>query len=380
MLDMSIHLKAVGLLALLSMLLGGGARAENPHGLPDGLYSEVTTERGVVVAELFFRKVPMTVANHVGLAEGTLGPKPRKPFYDGASWFRVIEGFVLQGGDPSGTGTGDAGYLFPDEIAPGLRHAGAGTMQMANDGPDTNGSQFCFMLSAQARLNYQHSVFGQVVRGLDVLPKIQQGDTMRVKILRLGAEAQAFKADEESFNALVAKAGRYAGPRNPGPDAHFDDPDKLLPAEWDRAKNFTYKLANFERFTGVKLAARLLATPPVAAEELPAWLAREAARLGVAQRGALAVYFASTDEWRIRIGSASEAGFLRSAPAGEAPAGLETSIQSLIAAAKAEATTAINESTTRLLPGESMTDPRRIKIKADALLDPLIFRLETHDK
>ena len=373
---MSIHSKPVGLLALYSVLAAGSAWAENPHGLPDGLYSEVTTERGVVVAELFYQKVPMTVANHVGLAEGTLGPKPRKPFYDGATWFRVIEGFVLQGGAPSGTGSGDAGYLFPDEIVAGLRHPGAGTLQMANDGPDTNGSQFCFMLSAQTRLNYQHSVFGQVVRGLDVLPKIQQGDTMRVKILRLGADAQAFRADEESFNALLEKSGRYAGPREPGPGAPFDDPDKLLPAEWDRAKNFTYKLANFERFTGVKLAARLLAKPPFAAEQLPAWLAGEAARLGVTKRGALAVFFASTDEWRIIVGTESAAAFLRSAPAGESTTSLGESIHSLIASAKTSATTAIAEATDRLAAGESMTDPRRIKIKADAILDPLIFRLE----
>jgi len=377
---MTLPSKAIALLALLSPLAGNQALAENPYGLPDGLYSEVTTERGVVVAELFFRTVPMTVANHVGLAEGTLGPKPRKPFYAGAAWVRVVEGFVLQGGDPSGSGSGDAGYLFPDEFVPGLRHAGAGTMQMANDGPDTNGSQFCFLLSAQPRLNYQHSVFGQVVRGLDVLPKIQQGDTMRVSILRLGAAAQAFRADEESFNALVAKAGRYAGPRDPGPDAPFDDPDKLLPAEWDRAKNFTYKLANFERFTGVKLAARLLAQPPVAAGQLPAWLAAEAARLGLATRGALAVYFASTDEWLIHLGPQSVGAFLRSAPAAESPATVESSLQSLIANAKSEANTAIAQATQRLPPGESMTPARRIKIKADALLDPLIFRLEAPHK
>jgi cyclophilin family peptidyl-prolyl cis-trans isomerase len=377
---MDIQLKTMALLALIGTLIGARAEAENPYGLPDGLYSEVTTERGVVVAELFFRQVPMTVANHVGLAEGTLGPQPRKPFYAGATWFRVVEGFVLQGGDPSGSGSGDAGYLFPDEIVPGLRHAGPGTLQMANDGPDTNGSQFCFMLSGQARLNYQHSVFGQVVRGLDVLPKIQQGDTMRVKILRLGADAQRFRADEETFNSLVAKARRYAGARAPGPDAPFDDPDALLPAEWDRAKNFTYKLANFERFTGVKLAARLLAAPPVAAAQLPAWLTAEASRLGVAKRGALAVYIASTDEWQIHIGSESAAAFLRSAPAGKATETLHESLQSLIAAAKAEATTAISEATRRLAPGESMTDARRIKIKADALLDPLIFRLEVQEK
>src|SRR6476620_10076535 len=96
--------------------------AENPYGLPDGLYTEITTERGVVVCELFYQKTPMTVANHVGLAEGTLGPEPRKPFYDGVKWHRVVPEFVVQGGDPSGTGDGGSGYEFPDEIVPGLRH------------------------------------------------------------------------------------------------------------------------------------------------------------------------------------------------------------------------------------------------------------------
>jgi cyclophilin family peptidyl-prolyl cis-trans isomerase len=367
------NFRAWGVLA--AGLLGGAmASADNPHGLPDGLYSEVTTERGVVVAELFYEKAPMTVANHVGLAEGTLGPLPRKPFYDGATWFRVVEGFVLQGGDPSGTGTGDAGYLFPDELVPGLRHDAAGTLQMANDGPDTNGSQFCFMLSAQPRLNYQHSVFGKVVRGLDVLPKIQQGDTMRVRILRLGAAAQAFRADEETFKGLVAKAGRYAGARDPGPDAAFHDPDKLLPAEWDRAKNFNYKLANFERFTGVKLVARLLAKPPVGEDDhWEEWLGREAKRLGADRKGALAVYVASEDRWHIRIGDESLAGFLRGAPAGTSVA---TVLGDLLKNAQLAAAEVADESIKRLAPGEAMADSRLVKIKADAVIDALILKLE----
>ena len=109
---------------LLVLLVSGLCRAEHPHGLPDGLYTEITTERGVVVCELFYEKMPMTVVNHVALAEGALGPKPRQPFYQGLTWCRVVPGFVVQGGDPQGTGEGGAGYLFPDEIVPGLRHEG----------------------------------------------------------------------------------------------------------------------------------------------------------------------------------------------------------------------------------------------------------------
>ena len=369
------------LIAFFLLLRAALCRAENPHGLPDGLYSEITTERGVVVCELFYEKVPMTVINHVALAEGALGPKPRKPFYDGLTWCRVVPGLVVQGGDPTGTGDGDAGYLFPDEIVPGLRHDGMGTLQMGNDGPDTNGSQFCLMLSAQHRLNYQHNVFGRVVRGLELLPQIKQGDTMRVKILRLGAAAQAFRADEATFNALVARASRYSGPREPGPDAPFDDPDKILPTEWDRAKNFNFKLVNFERFTGLRLAARVYAKPPAAAEgdKLDAWLGKEAVRLGVAKRGALAIYFANDDKWHIRIGMESANHFLHSGPNGEkaaASASVPAAVDDLLKAAGGRSAETIATLLQRLPPEDPITEGRRIKLKADAVLDGLIFKLE----
>lgn len=370
------------LAVLLSLITAGLCRAEHPHGLPDGLYTEITTERGVVVCELFYEKVPMTVVNHVALAEGTLGPKPRKPFYDGLTWCRVVPGLVVQGGDPTGTGDGDAGYLFPDEIVPGLRHDGMGTLQMGNDGPDTNGSQFCLMLSAQHRLNYQHNVFGRVVRGMELLPQIKERDTMRVKILRLGAAAQAFRADEATFNALVAKASRYPGPREPGPDAPFDDPDKILPKEWDRARHFNFKLVNFERFTGIKLAARVYAKPPAAAQgdKLDGWLGQEAARLGVAKRGALAIYFANADQWHICIGTESAAHFLQSGPNGEtaAPAAsVPAAVGDLLKSASTRSAEMIAAMITRLPPEDPITDGRRIKLKADAVLDGLIFKLET---
>ena len=195
----------------LTAALAVAQTEQNIHNLPEGLYSEITTPHGVVVCELFYKKTPMTVANHVGLAEGTLGPRKGSPFYDGLKWHRVVPEFVVQGGDG-----GRIGYKFPDELVPGLRHDSIGVLQMANSGPDTNGSQYCLMLNPTQRLNYNHTVFGHVVRGIDVLPQIQQGDTMQVKILRLGADAQAFKADQEVFDALVAKAKPYAGPTKPG--------------------------------------------------------------------------------------------------------------------------------------------------------------------
>lgn len=231
--------------------------------LPDGLYAEVSTPRGKVTAELYYRRAPMTVANYVGLAEGVLGPETGgKPFFDGLAFHRVVADFVVQGADPTGTGSGDAGYLFPDEIVPGLLHRQPGVVQMANDGPDTNGSQWCFMLRPSPHLDYLHSVFGQVVEGLEILPRIEQGDQMTVKILRVGKEAEGFRVTRESFAAMVAGAKRYEGPRQPGPDALFDDPDKLLPTDWPRAAAVTQKLVNFQRFTGLKVAARVLAQTP----------------------------------------------------------------------------------------------------------------------
>ncbi|MCE9610743.1 MAG: peptidylprolyl isomerase [Chthoniobacter sp.] len=372
---------SLSLALLFALCVAVIGRAENPHGLPDGLYTEITTERGVVVCELFYEKVPMTVINHICLAEGRLGPKPRKPFYDGLTWCRVVPGLVVQGGDPKGTGEGDAGYLFPDEIVPGLRHDGMGTLQMGNDGPDTNGSQFCLMLSAQHRLNYQHNVFGRVVRGMELLPEIKQGDTMRVKILRLGPAAQAFRADEATFKALVERSSRYSGPREPGPDAPFADPEKILPTEWDRAKHFNYKLVNFERFTGTKLAARVYAQPPAEAvgDKLNAWLTHEAARLGVAKRGALAIYFAQPDQWHIRIGTDSVAHFLETDALGEKStpsSSVEEAVRQLLAAATTRSAESIAAIIKRLPPEDPMTDGRRIKLKTDAVLDGLIFKLE----
>ena len=109
--------------------------------LPDGLYAEVSTPRGKITAELYYRQAPMTVANYVGLAEGVLGPAVGKPFFDGLTFHRVVPDFVVQGADPTGTGSGDAGYLFPDEVVPGLLHRQAGVVQMANDGPDTKAGE-----------------------------------------------------------------------------------------------------------------------------------------------------------------------------------------------------------------------------------------------
>jgi cyclophilin family peptidyl-prolyl cis-trans isomerase len=323
----------------------------------------------------------MTAASYVGLAEGTLGPQPRKPLYDGLKWHRVVPDFVVQGGDPTGTGDGGPGYEFPDECVPGLRHDSMGVLQMANDGPDSNGSQYCLMLSPQQRLNYLHTVFGHVVRGMEVLPKIQQDDTMRVKILRLGPAAKAFRADDAAFAGLVAKAKRYSGPRSPGPDAPFDDPDKVLPTDIPRALHFNFKLVNFERFTGRKLAARVFAKAPAGAEgeKLDHYLQSEAGRLGVAKTGALAIHFADQDQWHLRIGHDSVSAFINSTALGEKSKSgktLEQATQEFLAAARVRSAEFIAKAEKNAPPNKPLTPGQKIKYQVDAVLDGLIFKLE----
>jgi cyclophilin family peptidyl-prolyl cis-trans isomerase len=288
-------------LSLLSVLLfcsiaEASVRADEP--LPDGLYAEISTARGVITAELFYEKAPLTVTNFVGLAEGTLGPEPRKPFYNGLTFHRVVPGFVIQGGDPVGNGEGGPGYEFADEFVPGLRHDAAGILSMANSGADTNGSQFFITLNEENRLNYLHTVFGRVVRGLDVLPKVQQGDEMQVRILRIGSEAKAFRADAESFFKLALAQPRAVV-------EHFDDPESVLRVDLPRAKGFERKLSNFQRFTGEKIFARIYADfHPIGSIETPHDFIEELAKtLGTSQKGMAVAYFAKTGEWQLWVGN-----------------------------------------------------------------------------
>jgi len=149
-------------------------------------FAHFQTTLGDFTVELFDAKAPKTVANFAGLAEGSrewkhpkTGEKHTKPFYDGLVFHRIIEGFVLQGGDPLGQGFGGPGYQFADEFHPDLRHDGAGVLSMANAGPNTNGSQFFITLGPTPHLDRKHSVFGKVVKGLDVIEKIGRVQTDR---------------------------------------------------------------------------------------------------------------------------------------------------------------------------------------------------------
>ena len=148
------------------------------------MHAHFTTTEGNFKIRLFDTEVPNTVANFVGLAEGTkefvdpkTGQKTSRPFYDGLIFHRVIDNFMIQGGDPLGTGTGGPGYKFADEFNAKLRHDKPGILSMANAGPNTNGSQFFITLVPTPWLDNRHSVFGEVVEGMDVVQKIGRAQT-----------------------------------------------------------------------------------------------------------------------------------------------------------------------------------------------------------
>jgi cyclophilin family peptidyl-prolyl cis-trans isomerase len=136
-----------------------------------GTFAKFETSMGNFTIELFEAQTPKTVDNFVKLAE--------KNFYDGVIFHRVIDGFMIQGGDPTGTGRGGPGYQFPDEIHPQLKHTSEGILSMANAGPNTNGSQFFITLVPTPHLDGRHTVFGKVVEGMDVVKKIGKTPTAR---------------------------------------------------------------------------------------------------------------------------------------------------------------------------------------------------------
>jgi len=198
----------IGLIcACLGMEIFCSATDVSAKDLADGLYAEMKTTKGTIIINLHYKKTPLTVTNFVGLAEGTINSSKDKgkPFYDGITFHRVINDFMIQGGDPEGSGRGGPGYSFPDEFDPTLRHDGPGILSMANSGPGTNGSQFFITHKETPWLDDKHAVFGKVIKGMDVVNKIVQGDRIEtLKILRVGKDATGFKPDQ-------AKKARSSG-------------------------------------------------------------------------------------------------------------------------------------------------------------------------
>lgn len=181
--------------------------------MENGIYAKISTPKGAITIKLEHEKTPMTVANFVGLAEGTLENTAKgqgEAYYDGLTFHRVIADFMIQGGDPTGTGAGGPGYKFEDEIHPELTHSRPGTLSMANAGPGTNGSQFFITHGATTWLDGKHTVFGYVTEGQDVVDAVAQGDSMdTVEIVRVGAEAEVWNASE-IFTTARSKAEEAA--------------------------------------------------------------------------------------------------------------------------------------------------------------------------
>ena len=168
--------------------------------MQDGLYAKFTTSKGEILVNLEFQRTPGTVGNFVALAQGNLENDVKKqgqPYYNGLKFHRVIPDFMIQGGCPLGTGTGNPGYQFDDEFHPELKHDQPGILSMANAGPGTNGSQFFITHTPTPWLDGKHTVFGKTIEGQLVVDAIAQGDTIEsLEILAVGADAEAFNAIE----------------------------------------------------------------------------------------------------------------------------------------------------------------------------------------
>jgi peptidyl-prolyl cis-trans isomerase A (cyclophilin A) len=175
-----------------------------------GIYAEMETSKGKIVLSLTYTKTPITVANFISLAEGTntfvTNDRKGKPYFDKLKFHRVIASFMIQGGCPLGTGTGDPGYKFKDEFDANLKHNKAGILSMANSGPGTNGSQFFITHKDTPWLDNKHSVFGEVVEGQKVVDAIVQNDEItKVTILRVGKVAKTFDAAKVFSNYMASK-------------------------------------------------------------------------------------------------------------------------------------------------------------------------------
>ena len=201
----------IALLSAMFVFFSCNSQKKAYKDLGDGLFADIETTKGHIVVKLNYKEVPTTVANFVTLAEGKNNfvkvEYKGKPFYNGTIFHRVIDGFMIQGGDPTGTGMGDPGYRFEDEFIPSLRHNKKGILSMANSGPNTNGSQFFITQIPTPHLDGRHTVFGETVKGEEVIDAIAKAprngqdrpnEDIKIKNITIVANGK----DAEKFDAV----------------------------------------------------------------------------------------------------------------------------------------------------------------------------------
>jgi FKBP-type peptidyl-prolyl cis-trans isomerase len=226
--------------------------------MKDGIYAKFNTSRGEILVKLTHHKTPGTVGNFVALAEGNLENKAKaqgKPYYDGLKFHRVIPDFMIQGGCPQGTGTGDAGYKFDDEFHVDLKHDGPGVLSMANSGPGTNGSQFFITHIATPWLDNKHTVFGHVVEGQAIVDAIKQGDKIdSLEIVRVGAEAEKWNAVEAFRTFEGSRAKKITEEKA----KHIAELDKVAAGFEETPSGLRYKI--IQKGTGKKAESGMKVT------------------------------------------------------------------------------------------------------------------------
>ena len=205
------QMNLIALLSAMFVFFSCNSQKKAYKDLGDGLFADIETTKGHIVVKLNYKEVPTTVANFVTLAEGKNNfvkvEYKGKPFYNGTIFHRVIDGFMIQGGDPTGTGMGDPGYRFEDEFVPSLRHNKKGILSMANSGPNTNGSQFFITQVPTPHLDGRHTVFGATVKGEEVIDAIAKAprngqdrpnEDIKIKNITIVANGK----DAEKFDAV----------------------------------------------------------------------------------------------------------------------------------------------------------------------------------
>lgn len=205
------QMNLIALLSAMFVFFSCNSQKKAYKDLGDGLFADIETTKGHIVVKLNYKEVPTTVANFVTLAEGKNNfvkvEHKGKPFYNGTIFHRVIDGFMIQGGDPTGTGMGDPGYRFEDEFVPSLKHSKKGILSMANSGPNTNGSQFFITQVPTPHLDGRHTVFGETVKGEEVIDAIAKAprngqnrpnEDIKIKNITIVANGK----DAEKFDAV----------------------------------------------------------------------------------------------------------------------------------------------------------------------------------